>query len=87
MGKAEYLTLLQIGQTGVLFKNQTVEDLKSAILKSEDMNFDKKTIRDHAMKFDESEFRKKIMDFVKEKYSERKQLKRTYESCNRCQNV
>lgn len=36
------------------------------------MNFDKKTIRDHAMKFDESEFIKKIMDFVKEKYSERK---------------
>lgn len=36
------------------------------------MTFDKKAIRDHAMKFDEAEFRKKIMEFVKEKYSERK---------------
>lgn len=29
------------------------------------MNFDKKEIREHAMKFDEKEFRKKLTDFVK----------------------
>lgn len=52
------------GETGVYFKEQTVESLKEAILKFETMTFDKKKIREHALKFDEKEFRKNIKNFI-----------------------
>lgn len=53
-----------IGKTGVFFENQTVEDVKNAILKSENIVFDKNEIRKHALEFDEEVFRKKIIQFV-----------------------
>ena len=55
------------GKTGVFFKEQTVESLKNAIQKFENMKFNKEEIRNHALQFDESVFQKKIKDFIEEK--------------------
>ena len=68
-GKGGALDTVVDGKTGVLFKEQTVESLKDAILKFETMSFDKQEIRKHALEFDEEVFQKKIKDFV-EKVSE-----------------
>ncbi|MBR0427030.1 MAG: glycosyltransferase [Clostridia bacterium] len=70
-GKGGILDTVIDGKTGVLFKEQTVESLKEAIQKFETMNFDKQKIRDHSLKFDESEFKRKIKDFIDEKIEEK----------------
>lgn len=66
-GRGGALDTVVDGKTGVLFKEQTVEDVKNAILKLEEMNFDKQEIRNHALKFDEKEFKLKIKNFIEEK--------------------
>ena len=48
----------------MFFENQTVEDVKKAILKSEQIIYAKKEIREHALEFDEEKFREKITKFV-----------------------
>ncbi|MCL2859208.1 MAG: glycosyltransferase [Oscillospiraceae bacterium] len=63
-GKGGVLDSVIDEKTGIFFKEQTVESLKNAILKFEKMGFDKKEIREHALEFDESVFRKKIEEFV-----------------------
>ena len=68
-GKGGVLDTVIDEQTGVLFKEQTVESLKDAILRFEQMKFDKQKIRKHALEFDEEVFQKKIKEFV-EKVSE-----------------
>ena len=70
-GKGGVLDTVIDGETGVLFKEQTVEALKKAILKFETMKFDKMKIREHSLKFDESEFKKKIKEFIDEKIKEK----------------
>ena len=55
-------------ETWIFFENQTVESLNDAIKKFEKIKFDYKKIRNHAQKFDTEIFKKKILDFVKEKY-------------------
>lgn len=57
-------------KTGVFFEQQTVESLKEAILKFETMKFDKQEIRSHALKFDESEFKRQISEYINSKVSE-----------------
>lgn len=69
-GRGGVLDTVIDGKTGVLFENQTVDDLKNAILKFENMSFSKQEIRNHALKFDESEFKKKIQYFIEEKMKE-----------------
>lgn len=69
-GKGGVLDSVIDGKTGVFFKEQNVESLKDAILKFENMQFNKKEIREHALEFDEEVFQKKIKDFI-EKVSER----------------
>ena len=70
-GRGGVLDTIIDGKTGVLFKNQTVEDLKNAILAFEKMNFNKQELRNHALKFDESEFKRKIKEFIDEKLKTR----------------
>lgn len=60
------------GKTGLFFENQTVEDLKEAIVNFETMSFDKNEIRNNALKFDEKEFRRKILEFVEKVVEEQK---------------
>ena len=45
-----------------------------AIKECETVTFDRKEIRDQAMKFSEEEFRKNIIEFIKEKYSKMEAL-------------
>ena len=71
-GKGGALDTVINGKTGVFFEEQTVESLKEAIIKFENMKFDKKEIRKHALEFDEEIFQKKIKDFVNEKTENQK---------------
>ena len=63
------------GKTGVFFNNQTSNDLVDAVKKFENIKFDKNVIREHAKGFDEEVFKRKINDFVIEKYKEFKDIK------------
>ena len=56
-------------KTGIFFKEQTVSDLIKAIKRFDEMKFNKLEIRKHAEKFDESVFKDKINNFIKEKYT------------------
>lgn len=70
-GKGGVLDTVVDKKTGLLFKEQTVESLKKAILEFEQMKFDKTEIRNHALKFNEEAFREKIKNFVEEKEREK----------------
>jgi glycosyltransferase involved in cell wall biosynthesis len=69
-GKGGVLETVVNGQTGIFFKEQTVDELKLAVKKFQNIDFDKKVIRKHAEEFDEAIFKRKIKDFVNEKYDE-----------------
>ena len=70
-GKGGVLDTVIDGKTGVYFEEQTVESLKKAILKFENMKFDKNEIRKRALEFDEPVFQQKIKEYVEEKYKEK----------------
>ncbi len=70
-GKGGVLDTVIDKKTGLLFKEQTVESLKQAILEFEKMKFDKTEIRKHALEFNEESFREKIKSFIEEKNKER----------------
>jgi glycosyltransferase involved in cell wall biosynthesis len=61
------------GETGVLFAEQTPGALIEAKRKFEDLRFDHERIRQHALQFDESEFRRRILKFIEMKVSEERQ--------------
>jgi len=61
-------------ETGVFFKEQTVESLKNAVRRFESMKFDKMIIRKHAEGFSEEIFKDKIGNFVKSKYDDFKNI-------------
>lgn len=60
--------------TALFFYNQTVDSITDAINKFESISFDPVFIREHAEKFDEKIFIKKIQDFVHTKYSQHRTL-------------
>lgn len=53
-------------KTGLLFKNQTVNDIKQAIDQFENLDFDKKFIKSHAQKFSTETFRRNIQKIIAE---------------------
>ncbi len=55
----------------MLFKEQSASSLMDAIKKFESMTFDQNEIRNHAMKFDEENFRKQILEYVNKKYKDK----------------
>jgi len=59
------------GETGLFFKKQNSMHLKSAIeeYQKQKKHFNSEKIRKHAEKFDEHEFRKQLMSYLKEKWS------------------
>jgi len=59
------------GKTGVFFKEQTWEALYEALLAFEKENWDRNAIRQHALKFEKEEFKKKIKEFVENNYEHR----------------
>ncbi|MCR5029743.1 MAG: glycosyltransferase [Fibrobacter sp.] len=64
-GKGGALDTVIDGKTGVLFKEQTSECVQEAIQKLETMVFDKEEIRNHALKFDEPEFKRQIEEYIR----------------------
>ncbi|ADL51942.1 glycosyltransferase [Clostridium cellulovorans] len=69
-GKGGALETVVNGRTGVFFEDQTEESLKNALIQFEKMKFDKNEIRKHAESFDEEIFKKKIENFIENKYKE-----------------
>ncbi len=63
-GKGGVLDTVIDGETGVYFKEQTVESLKKAIKKFEKMKFDKKKIREHSLLFSEENFKNNIKNYI-----------------------
>ncbi len=63
-GEGGVLDTVIDGETGVYFKEQTVESLKNAIKKFEKMKFDKKKLREHSLQFSEENFKKNISNYV-----------------------
>ena len=55
-------------KTGVFFEKQTPESLGEAIEKFESMDWDAKTIRKHAEKFDKKVFQKRLISYIENKY-------------------
>jgi glycosyltransferase involved in cell wall biosynthesis len=58
------------GKTGIFFNEPTVNSLVAAILQFDQMKFDPLAIRENAKQFDVEIFKKKIMNFINQKYDE-----------------
>ncbi len=56
------------GETGIFFDEQNVAQLKAGVEKCENITWDSKKIRKHAMKFDEKVFEKEVMEFLENKW-------------------
>jgi len=61
---------LEEEKTGLLFDNQTSEDLIKTVEKFKTLNFEAEYIRATAKKFDKNIFKEKIKKFIEEKYAE-----------------
>jgi glycosyltransferase involved in cell wall biosynthesis len=73
-GKGGVLETICDGKTGLLFKEQTAQSLKEAILFFETLKFNPKEIREHALQFSKERFEREIKAFVDEKYQEHQNL-------------
>ena len=71
-GKGGALETVVAGKTGLFFKEQSKDSLKDAILRFNDMSWNKQEIREHALTFDEDIFKEKIRKYVDEKIIEYK---------------
>ena len=58
--------------TWVFFEEQTVESLNKTIENFEKQSFDYEAIKQHALKFDQSIFKKQVIDFIKDKLYNKK---------------
>jgi glycosyltransferase involved in cell wall biosynthesis len=58
------------GKTGIFFKEQTSQSLKDALLYFENLKFNPKEIREHALQFSKDRFESEIKAFVTEKHKE-----------------
>jgi glycosyltransferase involved in cell wall biosynthesis len=65
-------TVLESGasRTGILFQEQTVESLIGAVRRFTPEMFDPKVIRDHALRFDREEYKKRIADYARQAWEE-----------------
>lgn len=64
------------GETGLFFSEQSWESLLAAVVKFRRMRFDVQRIRQHALTFDRQVFKKKIMRFIEERFTEFKRGRR-----------
>ena len=62
------LDSMKEGVTGVFFEKQTVESLSDAIKRFEKLKFDSQIIRQHAEEFDVEKFKKKIREYIEQKW-------------------
>ena len=69
-GRGGVLDTVMDGVTGTFFEEQTPDRLAEAMRSFRPADFDPYTIRRHAEAFDSSVFRRKMRDFVEEKYDQ-----------------
>lgn len=67
-GKGGITNTVVDGITGVLYNEQSVESLNTAVAKFEKMSFDYEAISKHAQKFSVERFEKEIKEFVDQKW-------------------
>ena len=58
------LEIIKEGETGIFFKEQTVDSLVAALKGFKMEKFSPQRIREQALKFDKEVFKKKIKEFV-----------------------
>ena len=75
-GKGGTLETVIEGETGHFFHKQTPEALIKAIKEFNNMEFNAEECRENALRFDKEIFKKKIKEFIKEKYREFKNAKK-----------
>ncbi len=68
------------GKTGVFFNEQSWESLLDTLLHFDPFAWDRKAIREHAMQFDVSKFKKNMKEYVEEKYKDFLEMQRYVES-------
>lgn len=69
-GKGGALETVIEGETGLFFKEQNVESVKSSIEHYDTSMYRSEILREHALRFDKKIFQKKIKEFVEEKYAQ-----------------
>jgi len=59
-------TIIDEGElkTGMFFNNQTYDDLINSLIRFDKLSFNSQEIRNHALKFDRAQFKKKIKDYI-----------------------
>ena len=67
-GKGGTLETIVENKTGIFFQEQTSQNIKEAVIRFEKIQFDPKTIQEHAMKFSKQRFENEMKAFVKEKF-------------------
>jgi len=55
------------GVNGVLFENQNIEDIRKAVKRFEEMNFDYKKVRESVENLSIENFKKSLLNFIKDK--------------------
>ena len=70
-GKGGALDTVKDGVNGVLFHEQSVESLQSAIDRFESMHFDSKQVSDSAKRFSEDRFKEEIKRLVAKEYNKK----------------
>jgi glycosyltransferase involved in cell wall biosynthesis len=71
-GRGGSLASIVEGITGEFFYEQTVDSLAAVLASFEERRYKSQTIRNHALEFDTSRFRRRILQFIGAKMSERK---------------
>jgi glycosyltransferase involved in cell wall biosynthesis len=69
-GKGGLLETVVEGRTGIFFREQTPEAVIGAVKKFQEMSFEEKTIREHAIQFGIEDFKKKFQGYVEERCRE-----------------
>jgi glycosyltransferase involved in cell wall biosynthesis len=69
-GKGGALETVAENQTGVFFEEQSAQKIIEAVIAFEEIKFDPKIIREHALQFSNERFENEIKMFVEQKYSE-----------------
>ncbi|MCC9062473.1 glycosyltransferase [Flavobacterium piscisymbiosum] len=67
-GKGGTLETIVENKTGIFFQEQTSQNIKEAVIRFEKIQFDPKTIQEHAMKFSKQRFENEMKAFVEEKF-------------------
>jgi glycosyltransferase involved in cell wall biosynthesis len=69
-GAGGVLDTVRDGETGVLFREETMQAVRDAILRFETMSFDPTRLRTHALHFSRQQFELRMKQFIEDKWNE-----------------